>query len=62
VDNVDNHLPEHSTVQKILKKRISLRQYAELPIKLEDKEAIIEAAIAGTDRGKYDDVFDDHCL
>jgi len=51
VDNVHNHLPEHSTVQEILKKRISLRQYAELPIKLEDKEAIIQAAMRAPTAG-----------
>jgi FMN reductase (NADPH) len=40
-----------STVQEILRKRVSLRQYAERPIKDEDKKAIIEAAMRAPTAG-----------
>ena len=47
---MDNTL-ERSSVQEILRKRVSLRKYAELPIKPEDKEAIIEAAMRAPTAG-----------
>jgi len=47
---VDNTRREIS-VQEILRNRISLRQYAELPIKHEDKNAIIEAAMRAPTAG-----------
>lgn len=40
-----------STVQEILRNRVSLRQYAKLPIKPEDKNAIIEAAMRAPTAG-----------
>ena len=39
------------TVQEILRDRVSLRQYAERPIKDEDKKAIIEAAMRAPTAG-----------
>ena len=42
---------ELSTVQEILRNRVSLRQYADVPIKQADKSAIIEAAMRAPTAG-----------
>ncbi|MDP4161105.1 MAG: nitroreductase family protein, partial [Bacillota bacterium] len=47
MDNVRKGL----SVQKVLKDRVSLRKYAQRPIKDEDKNAIIEAAMRAPTAG-----------
>ncbi|WP_291300878.1 hypothetical protein [Desulfosporosinus sp. BICA1-9] len=49
---------EKISVQEILRQRVSLRQYADWPVKDDDIMTIIE----GADRREYDDVFDDYSL